>query len=260
MANAKCWNFEKDEMLIELVKANDGLYNLQSPFYSDNNYKRKIWNGIEKSLNQNDAKVRWESLRSQYRKYLNKQKTKSGQAAIKVAKWKFHDQMAFLSEFVNIERPRVTSIEHEENFIEGEENLSSAGKDVEDPTTSQNKNEQNRHNNTQNVNKTQKTRARETASTTLLKYLLEKKEEESKTPDPIANCFSVMADSVKTFTPLDQHFVKTKIFSLINDIEAKYLMQSPSHFTQTTQSSHNLQECQTNTFMSNYDEPNYENL
>lgn len=39
-------------MLIELVKANQGLYNLQSSFYSDNNYKRKTWDEIGKTLNQ----------------------------------------------------------------------------------------------------------------------------------------------------------------------------------------------------------------
>lgn len=39
-------------MLIELVKAKPGLYNLQSLFYSDNNYKRKAWDEIGKTLNQ----------------------------------------------------------------------------------------------------------------------------------------------------------------------------------------------------------------
>jgi len=37
-------------MLIELVKTNERSYNLQSPFYGDNNYKRKVWNKIRKTL------------------------------------------------------------------------------------------------------------------------------------------------------------------------------------------------------------------
>lgn len=39
-------------MLIELVKTKEELYNLQSPLYSDNNYKKKVWDEIGKALNQ----------------------------------------------------------------------------------------------------------------------------------------------------------------------------------------------------------------
>lgn len=53
-----------------------------------------------------DVKARWESLRAQYRKHLNKQETKSGQSATKITKWKFQDQMSFLNEFINQNRSR----------------------------------------------------------------------------------------------------------------------------------------------------------
>lgn len=37
-------------MLIELVKCKPGLYDLESPQYSDNQVKKKTWDEIEKAL------------------------------------------------------------------------------------------------------------------------------------------------------------------------------------------------------------------
>lgn len=45
-----------------------------------------------------------------------------------------------------------------------------------------------------------------------------------------------MAATVKNFSPIDQHEVKTKVFAIINDIETKYLMQPPTYFTSPQQS------------------------
>lgn len=42
-----------------------------------------------------ECKERWESLRSQYRKNENKQKTKSGQAVSNISNWKYASQMHF---------------------------------------------------------------------------------------------------------------------------------------------------------------------
>lgn len=54
------WNFEKDKMLIELVKSKPGLYNLQSPYYSDNNYKKMVWDEIGKAVGRQVVKTHWE--------------------------------------------------------------------------------------------------------------------------------------------------------------------------------------------------------
>lgn len=60
------------------------------------------------------------------------------------------------------------------------------------------------------------------ASATLMKYLIENKKEE-RVPDPIDTFFSLMANTVKKFSSADQHFIKTKVFSLVSDIEGKYI-------------------------------------
>lgn len=58
-----------------------------------------------------------------------------------------------------------------------------------------------------------------------MKYLIESKKEEGA-PDPIDTFFSLMATTVKKFSPADQHFIKTKVFSLVSDIEGKYIHQN----------------------------------
>ena len=40
-----------DEKLIELVRRNPALFDLQNSKYSDNTFKEKIWNEISKELN-----------------------------------------------------------------------------------------------------------------------------------------------------------------------------------------------------------------
>lgn len=49
----KYYLYFSDELLIELVKNKPGLYDLQSPHYSDNNYKKRIWDEVEKAVQLN---------------------------------------------------------------------------------------------------------------------------------------------------------------------------------------------------------------
>lgn len=184
-----------------------------------------------------ECKERWESLRSQYRKNENKQKTKSGQAASNISSWKYASQMHFLKQFMK-DRSRVTSMTAGDDSDEEKSDESTNECEIE-----ANHNEQtNENNNEENVDedvdkevtqtsslKTSKLRkkkphtdTKESASTTLMKYLVQQKREE-QSPHPTDTFFSLMATSVKKFNATDQHFVKTKLFSLVSDIEAKYI-------------------------------------
>ncbi|KAL4147944.1 hypothetical protein QTP88_002258 [Uroleucon formosanum] len=71
------------------------------------------------------------------------------------------------------------------------------------------------------------TDTKESASTTLMKYLVQQKREE-QSPHPINTFFSLMATSVKKFNATDQHFVKTKLFSLPSPAHSQYLALSTS--------------------------------
>lgn len=58
------------------------------------------------------------------------------------------------------------------------------------------------------------------ASANLMRYLIESKKEE-RDHDPIDTFFSLMATTVKKFSPADQHLIKTKVFSIVSDTEGK---------------------------------------
>ncbi|KAF5301418.1 hypothetical protein FQA39_LY02147 [Lamprigera yunnana] len=60
-----------------------------------------------------------------------------------------------------------------------------------------------------------------TASGTLMKYLLE----EAEVKDELDFFFESIKATVKKFSPADKHLVKSKIFGIVSDIEAKYTHQ-----------------------------------
>ena len=62
-------------------------------------------------------------MRDQYRKYLKKLTTKSGQSAsIKIPKWKYADEMSFVRPYLR-ERDIVTNLEFDEKGETDEEEL-----------------------------------------------------------------------------------------------------------------------------------------
>lgn len=186
------------------------------------------------------CKERWESLRAQYRKFLHNKKTKSGQAAVKITKWKFEDHMCFLGEFMK-DRIRVTSVMGEEDSdVEETELIENINEDEEEtqvdreivepedreravikknPTTQLAPKVVKRYRKT-HIENTPK----DSASATLMKFLVQEKQQNIS--HPIDTFFSLMASSVKNFNLADQHFIKNKIFSLVSNIEEKYLLQN----------------------------------
>lgn len=149
--------------------------------------------------------------------------------------------MQFLNDFLNIDRPRTSSIiDKDSEAIVEMDNEDSSGvqtssvrcdenqgaeptKNISNtftkatPTTSKVKN---RSNHTQ----------QESASSTLMKYILQKKDQDQAI-HPIDHFFSLMASTVKNFSPLDQHMVKTKIFTMVSQIEEKYLTDTNFYAT-----------------------------
>ncbi|KAL4126736.1 hypothetical protein QTP88_010945 [Uroleucon formosanum] len=67
----------------------------------------------------------------------------------------------------------------------------------------------------------------ETASSSLMKYILEKKNEENlkekNEPSAIDQFFLSMCSTVKQFSPYHQHLAKTKIFAIVSEIELENL-------------------------------------
>lgn len=161
------------------------------------------------------AKVRWEGLRAQYRRYLSKLKTKSGQAASKITKWRYHDQMQYLEKFLNTERPRISSVA--EIDITNNIDTDTDDIDIEDPPVPINI----QRNPTSRKRRYENARSDDgVASSTLMKYLLEKKMQE-ESAHPIEQFFSLMARTAKTFPEEDQRAVRNRVFTIINEFEEK---------------------------------------
>lgn len=131
--------------------------------------------------------------------------------------------MSFLLAFTK-DRTRVTSLEKAENEAEdsdnsehddtqegalGDEAISGVAPDR--PTLPQQ----------ERLTRKRKTQGNNSASATLMKYLVDKKEEHA--PQIIDTFFSLMSNTVKKFTPADQHYIKTKVFLLVSEMEEKYI-------------------------------------
>nr|CAD7268168.1 unnamed protein product [Timema shepardi] len=266
-----------NELLIELVKGKNQLFDLSSSLYNNNIAKRKAWNEIGKHLEIEGVicKDRWEQLRSQHRKHLKKIKTKNGRSASSLLKWKYQDQMDFLKPFMKDSKILYSTLVHEDDSIsndedeeggctqgllqdgEGNDMVSQQNAGSEDEVQGSDENiddlnnvaqrngvvindEISRHttNCSYKSKKCQKFMMvskqppeKESATRTLMKYLIEtnKKEENNRIqPNEIDQFFSLMANTVKRFSPVDQHFIKTKVFNMISEVESKYLIPQNS--------------------------------
>ncbi|XP_071514947.1 uncharacterized protein [Panulirus ornatus] len=240
------WDYDKDEVLIELVKTKRDLYDQGSPRYSDNMAKRRHWEEIGHHLDKDgpECKDRWESLRSQFRKHVNKAKPRSGHAATTSPKWKYEDQMAFLYTFMKDRSRMSTTVATQEEAHESEDETAHHDDEEEEEEETRSGHENRKGEGELPVQerpppkKQLRPKGRKalehnsssssSASATLIKYLVEKQREECA-PDTTDTFFSLMAATVKKFNPGDQHFIKTKVFSLVNEMEGRYIQYQNSH-------------------------------
>ncbi|XP_018575605.1 uncharacterized protein LOC108914314 [Anoplophora glabripennis] len=84
---------EFTEKLIKIIKKYPVLFDLSHPDYKNVRVKNKVWNEISKKLNLgttggNDLKKRWKNLRDCYSKYLRSKKTRTGQQAKSICRYK----------------------------------------------------------------------------------------------------------------------------------------------------------------------------
>ncbi|KAL7640750.1 UNVERIFIED_CONTAM: hypothetical protein RMT77_009025 [Armadillidium vulgare] len=223
-----------DEKLIQLVRDKPELYDMSDTRYSDNNHKNLLWEEIGNILNKTGAecKQRWMSLRSQHRKALQKyQQNLNGPTSNCIRRWKYEEAMKFLIVFMK-EKSIIPFIKKEED-----------GDDVEDEDDEKNGESTNdgfekSDNELDSIPRTwvqvtestppmapkKKQKITETpVSSPIVKYPLEKSDA-IKEQDALDMFLLSMSSTIKTFSPYDQHLVKTQIFDIVTRMEAKYLM------------------------------------
>ncbi|XP_031357193.1 transcription factor Adf-1-like [Photinus pyralis] len=248
------------DKLIANVKAYEPLYVTSHPKYSDSGYKENLWKAIAKEMNQSVAvcKKIWTNLRDSFRRAMKKRReTKSGQAASKIKKWKFEDEMSFLLPFMQ-ERDTCSNLKDVSD--DDDENNEEESQETEDD--GKNKLDDDGINNTDDVDgqlhiedgRKEKELSRkivnaarrkgtrnqtqpETASAVMMKYLLNKKatkEQSTQQPNAIDTFFSSIATTVKSFSPYHQNVAKSHIFSIVSDLEMKQIVQPPQFFSNNT--------------------------
>ncbi|KAK4880628.1 hypothetical protein RN001_008774 [Aquatica leii] len=174
-----------------------------------------------------ECKHRWEAICKQYRRFLSSKKTRTEQAADPKARWKYGDILEFLHSFMK-DKERLTSVTTENRSVstindEDTEYDTQLSEDLDASEDPQNKKEKTSKRAKSNIKVS--TQAH-TASGTLMKYLLEEEKiKKTEVKDELHFFFESIKATVKTFSPADKHLVKSKIFGIVSDIEAKYIHQ-----------------------------------
>lgn len=226
------------------------------------------------------CKQRWQGLRDAYRRALNKKKAKSGQAAKKMKKWKYEDEMSFVIPFF-IEKRTSESVdltaEYEEfqkedevtevqNPTDNEINSADAvnvdaAHDTEiwdeDVPVVLNKSSQPQHCQVKKIKA--KKRAKvvpvQSASAVLMSRLLD---EQSLIPlqnqhDELDRFFLNISETVRKFSPYLQAMAKNKIFTLVSEMELQQLV--PPSFITTTPLTYTSSPASTSSYIKRSDTP-----
>ncbi|XP_042205387.1 uncharacterized protein LOC121854717 [Homarus americanus] len=192
-----------------------------------------------------ECKLRWGNLRDQYRRYLRKINTKSGQEAVNVTKWRYADEMSFIKPFLR-DRETMTSLEEETvNTVVTEETESGipcsknkrgreAGQTLSDEEAS-------------SIQSEAATRRRsrppakkfvhipETPSFVLMKHLIESESQKGgNPPDAVDLFFQSISATVKKFSPYHQNICKTKVLALVSELELIELADQSSQSSATS--------------------------
>ncbi|CAH1115137.1 unnamed protein product [Psylliodes chrysocephalus] len=226
-----------DEQLIELIRNSEELYNLGNKLYFDTALKNRRWTEIADELNKtaDECKQRWESLRSQFRKICKTRET-TGQASKKKKKWRYEDEMAFLLPYMKI-KSRVSSVQlenqvkEEEGEIQAEDDVD--GNDEQQDWTTDVSSDAVTTAPKQNIQRkkivSRRMPSTESTSSTLMNYILSQKDLEptnavTKEKDSIDLFFDSIKATVRTFSPVDFHTAKTRIFNIVSEIERPYVL------------------------------------
>ncbi|KYN09761.1 Transcription factor Adf-1 [Trachymyrmex cornetzi] len=90
-----------DEVLIAIVQQNPCLYAKSDANYKDHKVKEMKWKTISESLNctADEAKKRWDSLRSQFSRKLRQQKIQPSGSGV-IPEWPLMSCMSFLKSHI----------------------------------------------------------------------------------------------------------------------------------------------------------------
>lgn len=221
-----------------------------------------------------ECKKTWANLRDAYRRAIKKSATVSGQKAKNLKKWKYESEMEFLKPYMK-ERDTISSVEpksdveksssdseNELNFSKNEinksgnitmESIISPEENIANSTPSEGyhpselspkfcKPPPKKIMTAKKRKKNEGHASSESASSLLIRYIIEKeKKEEIKANTEkneinlIDQFFQNMGSTVKQFSPYHQHLAKTRVFSVISELELDHIKSQKLHEQQYQQ-------------------------
>lgn len=198
------------------------------------------------------CKKRWGNIRDQYKKHINKRKTKSGQGATIIKKYKYEDNLNFLLPHVQ-DRHTITSIENEQTQVstdneieiidthqqQQQQPLANLQPSKFTPLTDPKPNPQETAQFTRSKNRNRRLipQSQPSASTTLMEYIIKNNEKTKQDIHPIDAFFNGLAATIKKFSPYYQHLAKGKIFAVVQELEWEQLSAEPMSGTSSDFSS-----------------------
>jgi len=173
------------------------------------------------------CKRRWVNIRDQFKKSLNRRKTKSGQAAnSNVKKYKYVGFLDFLMPHIN-ERSTISSIEqpfeNDSDMVNSQVMATAEDKTREEISAS---NRDADIHQPENPRKKRKIVLPETASSALMKYIIENNKKQNDYKHSIDAFLEGLAPTLKNLPPYYQHLTKGKIFSVVQELVGQALFGS----------------------------------
>ncbi|XP_030750257.1 uncharacterized protein LOC115878042 [Sitophilus oryzae] len=239
-----------DEKLIELIHGYSALYDMSNSKYMDSDFKNSIWSkvGAEMKMDGSVCKTRWANIRDNFRKSLNKQKTKSGQQATKVKPYKYSEQLNFLKKFFE-ERETKTNIEINVNIddftgdTESEEvSENRPNSQTQDVTISEVNDDVTTQSEGRSLLKStpkdaiprkirklsvlNSTAPSKTAAATAMEYIIERNKIMNCPPPtqhPVDAFLAGIASSLKKLSPQEWHYAKGELFATVQRYELNLL-------------------------------------
>ncbi|KAL3269499.1 hypothetical protein HHI36_008565 [Cryptolaemus montrouzieri] len=247
-----------DEKLIECVRKYPCIYDMSDSKYMNTNYKSSIWKIISEDilLSDDNCKKRWANIRDQFKRSLNKRKSKRGQSTKPIKKYKYEDNLQFLMPHIQ-DRDIISNIENEDEQDDANDEVETdAGTEINNTNVSQSvqppaspmqpqpsTSQSFIQSQSQRVALTSKLRSRDqrqssrtypetttqypqSASHTLMKYIIERNKNLATELDPIAAFFQGLIPTIKRFSPYYQHLAKGRIFSVVQELEYAQLQEA----------------------------------
>ncbi|XP_054276725.1 transcription factor Adf-1-like [Macrosteles quadrilineatus] len=212
-----------DVELIEAVRLYEHLYNSSDRNYHDAFMKENAWSEIASIVNSSvtECKKKWFSIRDSYRKSLKKQRISSGQAN-PTKPYRYADLMSFLKPFISEREPKYNSVllENSEDHELEDPSNEPAELDAEVSTVKDFKQES-------IIDHKERSLPIYSSLNSYLQKKIDRQDNRAK-KDHLTKFFEAMEATVRTFNPLLQVEVKSKISSLVSEYELENLRAESS--------------------------------